>query len=93
MPVTRRREPPSARPAEVDVGRRVPGRQADERRDAVVDDLLVARSLRDARRVCDKHITHTHTSRSRDAAVVMTSSKMQSPFLRTPPPPRTFAVT
>jgi len=44
---------PAARPPEEHVRRWIAGRQADERRDAVVDDLLVARSLGDARRVCN----------------------------------------
>ena len=45
------RDATAAGAPEVDVRRRVPGRQARERRDAVVDDLLIARRLRDARRV------------------------------------------
>ena len=64
--VPRRRQPaPGAarrrprRPAEVDVRRRVAGGEARERRDAAVDDLLVARSLRDPRSVYAR--THART--------------------------------
>jgi len=46
-----RRDAAAAGAPEVHVRRRVAGRQADERRDAAVDHLLVARSLSDARRV------------------------------------------
>jgi len=46
-----RRYATAAGAPEVDVGRRVAGGEADERRDAVVDHLLIARRLRDARRV------------------------------------------
>ena len=66
MPVTRRRDPAPARAAtsaspEVDVGRRVAGRQAREGGDAAVHDLLVARRLRDARRVYTHARTHART--------------------------------
>ena len=47
-----RRQPATVRPPEVHVGRRVAAGQTDERRHAVVDHLLVARSVRDARRIC-----------------------------------------
>ena len=64
--VPRRRQPaPGAarrrprRPPEVDVRRRVAGGEARERRDAAVDDLLVARSLRDPRSVYAR--THART--------------------------------